>query len=84
MAGRARAVAGNPAKKRRRKLEQIVRASSSPQRLVLRPRIVLLAADGWRAGSLRELKGEHLAVWVVSARAFSAATASMGSSGVAR
>jgi transposase len=46
MAGRAHAVAVNPTKKRRRKLEQIVRASSSPQRLVLRARIVLLAAEG--------------------------------------
>ena len=46
MAGRARAVVVNPTKKRRRKLEQIVRAGSSPQRLVLRARIVLLAADG--------------------------------------
>ena len=56
MAGRARAVAVNPTKKRRRKLEQIVRASSSPQRLVLRARIVLLAADGMaNAGSRRGL-----------------------------
>ena len=45
MAGRARAVAVNLTKKRRRKLEQIVRAGSSPQRLVLRARIVLAAAD---------------------------------------
>lgn len=45
MAGRARAVAISPTKKRRRKLEQIVRASSSPQRLVLRAKIVLMAAD---------------------------------------
>jgi hypothetical protein len=34
MVGRARAVAVSPTKKRRRKLEQIVRASSSPQGLV--------------------------------------------------
>ncbi len=45
MAGRARAVAISLTKKRRRKLEQIVRAGSSPQRLVLRARIVLAAAD---------------------------------------
>jgi transposase len=67
MAGRARAVAVNPTKKRRRKLEQIMRASSSPQRLVLRAssspqrlvlraRIVLLAADGMtNAGIARGL-----------------------------
>ena len=56
MAGRARAVAVNPTKKRRRKLEQIVRASSSPQRLVLRARIVLLAAGGMtNAGIARGL-----------------------------
>jgi len=46
MAGRARAVAVNLTKKRRRKLEQIVRAGSSPQRLALRARIVLAAAEG--------------------------------------
>ena len=43
MAGRAVKVILS--KKRRRKLEQIVRAASSPQRLVLRAKIVL-AADG--------------------------------------
>jgi transposase len=46
MAGRARAVPVKLTVKRRRKLEQIVRAGSSPQRLVLRARIVLLAAGG--------------------------------------
>jgi transposase len=46
MAGRARAVSIHLTKKRRRKLEQIVRAGSSPQRLVLRARIVLAAAAG--------------------------------------
>ena len=46
MAGRARAVAISLTRKRRRKLEQIVRAGSSPQRLVLRARIVLAAAGG--------------------------------------
>src|SRR5215472_12859453 len=45
MAGRARAVADCLTTKRRRKLEQIVRAGSSPQRLVLRATIVLAAAD---------------------------------------
>ena len=46
MSGRARAVPVRLTKKRRRKLEQIVRAATSPQRLVLRARIVLLAAGG--------------------------------------
>jgi transposase len=45
VAGRARAVAINLTKERRRKLEQIVLASSSPQRLVLRAKIVLAAAE---------------------------------------
>jgi transposase len=56
MAGRARAVAISLTKKRRRKLEQIVRAGSSPQRLVLRARIVLAAADGMaNTGIARQL-----------------------------
>jgi transposase len=46
MASRARAVPVRLTIKRRRKLEQIVRAGSSPQRLVLRARIVLAAAGG--------------------------------------
>src|ERR1035441_1679134 len=46
MAGRAHPVSRTLTKKRRRKLEQIVRAGSSPQRLVLRARIVLAAAAG--------------------------------------
>jgi len=46
MAGRARAVPVRLTVKRRRKLEQIVAAGCSPQRLVLRARIVLLAAGG--------------------------------------
>lgn len=46
MAGCAHAVSIRLTKKRRRKLEQIVRAGSSPQRLVLRAKIVLVAADG--------------------------------------
>jgi transposase len=56
MAGRARAVAISLTKKRRRKLEQIVRAGSSPQRLVLRARIVLAAAGEMaNAGIARQL-----------------------------
>src|ERR1017187_3585608 len=46
MAGRAHPVSRTLTKKRRGKLEQIVRAGSSPQRLVLRARIVLAAAAG--------------------------------------
>lgn len=45
MAGRAGAVPVRLTRKRRRKLEQIVRAGSSPQRLVLRARIALAAAE---------------------------------------
>jgi transposase len=46
MTRRARAAAIRLTSKRRRKLEQIVRAGSSPQRLVLHARIVLAAAAG--------------------------------------
>jgi transposase len=46
MAGRTRAVPIRLTIKRRRKLEQIVAAATSPQRLVLRARIVLAAASG--------------------------------------
>jgi hypothetical protein len=46
MAGRAYAVPVWLSIKRRRKLEQIIAAGTSPQRLVLRARIVLLAAGG--------------------------------------
>jgi transposase len=46
MAGRAGFVSIRLTAKRRRKLEQIIRAGSSPQRLVLRARIVLAAAAG--------------------------------------
>jgi transposase len=46
MSGRARAVTIRLTTNRRRKLEQIVRAATSPQRLVLRARIVLAAAGG--------------------------------------
>ncbi len=53
MAGSARAVTIRLTAKRRRKLEQIVRAGSSPQRLALRARIVLLAAGGMTNGPVR-------------------------------
>jgi transposase len=46
MAGRARAVTVRMTVKRRRKLEQIIAAGTSPQRLVLRARIALAAGDG--------------------------------------
>jgi DNA-binding CsgD family transcriptional regulator len=46
MTGRGHAMTVRLTAKRRRKLEQIVRAATSPQRLVLRARIVLLAAAG--------------------------------------
>jgi transposase len=46
MSGSAWAVAVRLTMKRRRKLEQIVAAGTSPQRLVLRARIVLAAAQG--------------------------------------
>ena len=52
MPGRAVAVAIRLNAKRRRKLEQIVRAGTSPQRLVLRARIVLLAAGGAANGQI--------------------------------
>jgi transposase len=46
MSGRARAVPVKLTAKRRRKLKQIVAAGTSPQRLVLRAKIVLAAAAG--------------------------------------
>src|SRR6266487_2082469 len=46
MSGRAHAVTIRLTSKRRRKLEQIIRAATSRQRLVLRARIVLAAAGG--------------------------------------
>jgi len=46
MSGSALAVAVRLTIKRRRKLEQIIAAGTSPQRLVLRARIVLAAAQG--------------------------------------
>jgi transposase len=52
----ARAVAVRLTIKRRRKLERILAAATSPQRLVLRARIVLLAAGGMtNAGIARQL-----------------------------
>jgi len=62
MAGRARAVPGKLTVKRRRKLEQIVRAGSSPQRLVLRARIVLLAAGGAANAAIARQLGCSVAV----------------------
>jgi len=56
MSGRARAVAIRLTIKRRRKLEQIIAAGTSQQRLVLRARIVLAAAGGMtNAGIARDL-----------------------------
>ncbi len=46
MPGQARAVPARMTIKRRRKLEQIIRAGTSPQRLVLRARIALAAGEG--------------------------------------
>ena len=46
MSGRALAVPMRLTAKGRRKLEQLVAAATSPQRLVLRARIALLAAGG--------------------------------------
>jgi hypothetical protein len=46
MPGRARAAVIRLSGKRRRKLEQVIRAGTSPQRLVLRAKIVLAAASG--------------------------------------
>jgi transposase len=46
MSGRPQAVPVVLTRKRRRKLEQIVRAGTSPQRLVLRARIALAAGEG--------------------------------------
>jgi transposase len=62
MTGRARAAAIRLTTKRRRKLEQIVRAGSSPQRLVLRARIVLLAAGGMANAQIARDLGCSVAV----------------------
>lgn len=56
MPGRARAVPVRVTIKRRRKLDQIIAAGSSPQRLVLRARIALAAAENkTNAAIAREL-----------------------------
>jgi len=62
MAGRARAVADCLTTKRRRRPEQIVRAGSSPQRLVLRARIVLAAADSTANAEIARSPGCSAAV----------------------
>jgi transposase len=62
MAGFARAVPVRLTIKRRRKLEQIVRAGSSPQRLVLRARIVLAAAAGAANAAIARELGCSVAV----------------------
>jgi transposase len=62
MAGRARAVPVRLTIKRRRKLEQIVRAGCSPQRLVLRARIVLAAARGTQNAAIARELGCSVAV----------------------
>jgi transposase len=62
MAGRGCAVPVRLTAKRRRKLEQIVRAATSPQRLVLRARIVLLAAGGMTNARIARRLGCSVAV----------------------
>ena len=62
MSGRARAVTIRLTAKRRRKLEQIVRAATSPQRLVLRARIVLAAAGGMANAAIARQLGCSVAM----------------------
>ncbi|MGE5289789.1 MAG: helix-turn-helix domain-containing protein [Micromonosporaceae bacterium] len=62
MAGGAHAVAIRLTTKRRRKLEQIVRAATSPQRLVPRARIVLVAAGGTANAAIARDLGCSVAV----------------------
>jgi len=62
MAGRARAVAVRLTAKRRRKLEQITGAATSPQRLVLRAKIVLAAAAGMANAQIARDLGCSIAV----------------------
>ena len=62
MAGRSRAVPVRLTIKRRRKLEQIVAAGTSPQRLVLRARIVLAAAAGTANAAIARDLGCSVAV----------------------
>ena len=62
MAGRSRAVPVTLTIKRRRKLEQIIAAGTSPQRLVLRARIVLAAAAGTANAAIARDLGCSVAV----------------------
>lgn len=62
MACRARAIPARLTIKRRRKLEQIVAAAASPQRLVLRARIVLAARDGTANAAIARDLGCSVAV----------------------
>jgi transposase len=62
MAGRARAVPVRLTIKRRRKLEQIIAAATSPQRLVLRAKIVLAAAAGMANAAIARDLGCGVAV----------------------
>ena len=62
MAGRACAVPVRLSSKRRRKLEQIIAAGTSPQRLVLRARIVMLAAGGMTNAQIARQLGCGVAV----------------------
>jgi transposase len=62
MAGRACAVPVRLSTKRRRKVEQIIAAGTSPQRLVLRARIVLLAAGGMTNAQIARQLGCGVAV----------------------
>jgi hypothetical protein len=62
MAGRSRAVLVTLTIKRRRKLEQIIAAGTSPQRLVLRAKIVLAAAAGTANAAIGRQLGCSVAV----------------------
>ncbi len=62
MSGRACAVPVRLGIKRRRKLGQIIAAGTSPQRLVLRARIVLLAAGGMTNAQIARQLGCSVAV----------------------
>jgi transposase len=62
MSGRACAVPVRLSIKRRRKLGQIIAAGTSPQRLVLRARIVLLAAGGMTNAQIARQLGCSVAV----------------------
>ena len=62
MNGRAHAVPVRLTAKRRRKLAQIVAAATSPQRLVLRARILLLAAGGMANAQIARQLGCSVAV----------------------